>query len=91
VDPSDGGCRIVADDFVRPNGLAFSADERQLFVADTRVNHIRIFDVADDGTLSAGREFARCQNGRFDGLRLDEDGRLWAVNGLGTGAPAARW
>jgi gluconolactonase len=35
VDPITGECRIVADDFVRPNGLAFSLDERRLFVADT--------------------------------------------------------
>jgi gluconolactonase len=51
VDPADGSCRIVADDFERPNGLAFAAGERQLFVADTRVNHIRVFDVGGDGTL----------------------------------------
>src|SRR5947199_1531362 len=43
VDPADGACRMVADDFVRPNGLAFSRDERQLYIADTRVNHIRVF------------------------------------------------
>ena len=73
VDPSDGACRIVADDFVRPNGLAFSADERRLFVADTRVNHIRVFDVAEDGTLSGSREFAQCSNGVFDGFRLDDE------------------
>ena len=34
------------------------SDEQQLFIADTRVNHIRIFDVGDDGTLSNSREFA---------------------------------
>jgi|SRR4051794_36895417 gluconolactonase len=83
VDPADGSCRIVADDFVRPNGLAFSADERRLFIADTRVNHIRVFDVSDDGTLSGGREFATCTEGRFDGFRFDEDGRLWAAAGDG--------
>jgi gluconolactonase len=89
VDPSDGACRIVADDFVRPNGLAFSADERQLFIADTRVNHVRVFDVADDGALSNDREFAQCSNGRFDGLRFDEDGRLWAAAGDGVHCFAA--
>jgi gluconolactonase len=89
VDPSDGACRMVADDFVRPNGLAFSADERRLFIADTRLNHIRVFDVAGDGTLSNSREFAQCSAGRFDGLRFDEDGRLWAAAGDGVHCFAA--
>lgn len=83
VDPLDHSCRVVADDFVRPNGLAFSADERQLFIADTRVNHIRVFDVSDEGTLAGGREFAACSSGRFDGFRLDEAGRIWAAAGAG--------
>jgi gluconolactonase len=83
VDPADGSVRIVAGDFVRPNGLAFSAGERELFIADTRVNHIRAFDVGEEGTLSAGREFATCSNGVFDGFRFDEDGRVWAAAGDG--------
>ena len=40
-------CTIVADDFVRPNGLAFSLDESILYIADTRANHIRVFDVGE--------------------------------------------
>jgi len=67
----------VADDFDRPNGLAFSADERRLFIADTRARNIRVFDVAD-GKLAAGRVFADCVRGGFDGIRLDTDGRIWA-------------
>ena len=83
VDPVDGSCRIVADDFVRPNGLAFSADERRLFISDTRVNHIRSFPVSDTGELSQSAEFATCANGRFDGLRLDRSERVWAAAGDG--------
>jgi gluconolactonase len=83
VDPSTGEVRIVADDFVRPNGLAFSLDERRLYVADTRVNHLRVFDVADDGTLSGGAVFASCTVGAFDGLRLDDAGRIWTSAGDG--------
>jgi gluconolactonase len=37
LDPATGACAIVADDFVRPNGLAFSLDEAQLYIADSRV------------------------------------------------------
>jgi gluconolactonase len=83
VDPAGGECRIVADDFVRPNGLAFSLDEQRLYIADTRANHIRIFDVAGDGTLAGGEVFATCSAGVFDGLRLDDRGRVWAAAGDG--------
>lgn len=78
VDPHTGECRIVADDFERPNGLAFSLDERRLYVADSRVNHIRAFDVTDDGRLAGGAVFTDCRAG-VDGLRLDDIGRVWAA------------
>ncbi len=84
VDPRTRACSIVADDFVRPNGLAFSPDERVLYIADsggTSVadgpRHIRRFDV-NGARLSGGEVFATCTAGFFDGLRLDEDGRIWA-------------
>jgi gluconolactonase len=79
VDPHTGKTRLVADDFVRPNGLAFSADERQLYVVDTRERHIRRFEVTPDATLSGGAVFATCDAGSFDGLRLDALGRIWAA------------
>jgi gluconolactonase len=85
VDPTSGECRIAADDFVRPNGLAFSLDEQRLFVSDTGATHvadgpkhIRVFDVAGDGALSGGDVFATCTEGLFDGFRLDADGRIWS-------------
>ncbi len=78
IDPS-GRVDVVADDFVRPNGLAFSADERQLFVVDTRRRHIRRFEVGEAGKLAGGDVFATCDAGSFDGLRFDEHGRLWAA------------
>ena len=78
IDPSTGETTVVADDFDRPNGLAFSADERQLYVVDTRHKHIRRFDVAD-GHLTAGEVFATCDAGSFDGIRVDEAGRVWAA------------
>jgi gluconolactonase len=80
VDPASGETRIVADDFVRPNGLAFSADETQLYIAGSREHHIRRLDVVDDGaTLTGGEIFATCDAGTFDGLRLDEPGRIGAA------------
>ncbi len=79
IAPDTGEVRIVADDFLRPNGLAFSADERQLYIVDTRSKHIRLFEVSGGGTLSGGQVFATCDAGTFDGIRLDDSGRLWAA------------
>jgi gluconolactonase len=86
VDGQSGEIKIVADDFIRPNGLAFSADEKKLYIVDSaggrtkgQPKHIRAFDVGDDGKLSGGKEFADCTAGRFDGMRLDTAGRIWAA------------
>jgi gluconolactonase len=73
-----GELGIAAGGFARPNGLAFSLDERTLYVSDTGgPNHIRAFSVADDLSLSGGDEFAKCTNGVFDGFRLDTEARIW--------------
>jgi gluconolactonase len=78
IDPITGTLSIVADDFDRPNGLAFSVDERLLYVADSGGPHdMSVLDVADDGALTNKREFAVCEQGVFDGFRLDSDGRIW--------------
>ena len=85
VDPSSGDMRVVADDFVRPNGIAFSPDESLLYIADTGASHsadgprhIRRFKVGSNDSLSGGEVFATCTAGFFDGFRLDVDGRIWA-------------
>ncbi|HET6533776.1 MAG TPA: SMP-30/gluconolactonase/LRE family protein [Actinoplanes sp.] len=78
IDPG-GDVRRVADDFERPNGLAFSADERVLYIADSRRRHIRRFSVTAGGDLTGGEVFATCDAGSFDGVRLDSDGRIWAA------------
>lgn len=80
VDPATGAVTKVADDFDRPNGLAFSADERQLYVVDTPRDHIRRFDVRDDGTLAGGDVFGSVPGGHYDGVRLDDSGRVWAAS-----------
>ena len=75
---------------MRPNGSAFSPDERRLYVADTGATpvpdgprHIRVFDAAEDGGLSGGAVFATSTAGLFDGFRFDEAGRLWTSAGDG--------
>lgn len=84
VDPQSGAVTVAADDFVQPNGLAFSPDERILYIVDTGRTHrdhgpahIRKFNVSDDGKLSGGEVFAECTAGLFDGFRLDTAGRIW--------------
>jgi gluconolactonase len=80
----EGEIRIVANDYMKPNGLAFSPDERFLYIADTGATHdaggpkhIRKHKVEADGTLSGGAVFAECTEGLFDGFRFDSDGRIW--------------
>jgi gluconolactonase len=91
LDPRDGGLTMIADDFEGPNGLAFSPDERVLYVSESGapfaadpVRHIRAFDVLDDGArLSAGRIFHEVAPGYADGFRVDQDGNLWSSAGDG--------
>ncbi|AXK32283.1 SMP-30/gluconolactonase/LRE family protein [Streptomyces armeniacus] len=81
IDPGTGGVRLVADGFAGPNGLVFSLDERRLYVSDTRAGHVRVFDVAEDGSAlrGDGDVFATCVQGRFDNIRFDDEGRLWVA------------
>lgn len=78
----DGTLAPVADDFERPNGLAFSPDERTLYVDDTRRFHIRAFDVRPDGTLANSRILADLrapEPGVPDGLKVDVEGQLYCT------------
>lgn len=83
INPTTSACEAVAQDFERPNGLAFSLDESLLYVADTLRNHLRVFEVGADGRLSGGDVLAECTAGSFDGIRLDSQGRIWAAAGDG--------
>ncbi len=85
-DPQSGEINVVADDFDGPNGLAFSPDERRLYIAETGDQnqqsprqYIRAFDVQADGrTLSGGDIFHKIEPGYCDGMRVDEDGNIWS-------------
>ena len=74
LDPASGELTLLVDDFAKPNGLCFSRDEQQLFVNDTVRQHIRVFDVNSDGTLSNGRLWAETLGegvGVPDGMKID--------------------
>jgi gluconolactonase len=90
LDPRSGELRVVADDFEQPNGLAFSPDERLLYIVDTGRSHredgpahIRRFAVEDGGKLIDRGLFADSTAGSFDGLRVDTAGRIWTSAGDG--------
>jgi gluconolactonase len=79
-----GQTHLVADDFEKPNGLAFSPDERTLYVCDTARNHVRAFDLEPSGSLRVGssRVFATMdpeQPGGPDGMKVDRDGRVYVA------------
>ena len=90
LEPDTGAVTVVADDFLRPNGLCFSPDENLLYIVDTGrshdldgPSHIRVFDVTEDNQLANGRVFVEMGNGMADGIRCDVDGNLWAAAGWG--------
>ncbi|MEO6245393.1 MAG: SMP-30/gluconolactonase/LRE family protein [Opitutaceae bacterium] len=83
-DPKTGKTTVVAKDFVQPNGLAFSPDEKKLYIADSGApRHIRVFAVAADGSVSGGEVFCAIDKGGPDGIRVDRDGRVWSSAGDG--------
>ncbi|CAN5328387.1 SMP-30/gluconolactonase/LRE family protein [soil metagenome] len=89
VDAKTGKVDKMIGDMVRPNGLAFSPDEKLLYVADTGATHkengprhIRRFKV-EGKKLTGGEVFAESTAGLFDGFRIDRDHRIWTSTGEG--------
>ncbi len=73
---------LVADDFDRPNGLAFSVDEKKLYIDDSTRHHVRVFDVNDDGTLTNSRIFHDLKIDRPgcpDGMVVDIEDNLYCT------------
>jgi gluconolactonase len=86
IAPAGGDPQLVAGDFGQPNGLCFSPDESLLYINDTEHCHIRVFDVAADGTLADGRVLAAGigtgdldAGDLVDGMKLDEHGNIWVT------------
>lgn len=82
---SNGTLQVLVKDMTRPNGLAFSPDEKTLYVANSDENYrmwMR-FDVNADGTLRNGRIFADVsaerEDGLPDGMKIDALGNIWAT------------
>ncbi len=87
IDPATGRVEVMADDIPGPNGLAFSPDEKTLYVVASRAEPNRTilaFAVTDDGTrLGRGRMLIDAEGGTPDGFRVDLDGNLWCGWGMG--------
>jgi gluconolactonase len=82
----DGALRLLAGDFDRPNGLAFSPDEAVLYIDDSRRRHVRAFDVHPDGSIHNSRLFAGMdhpQPGSPDGMKLDVEGHVYVCGATG--------
>jgi gluconolactonase len=75
--PGQARLALLNDQFVKPNGLAFSLDESELLVADTERGVLEKFQADDEGRLSDGKVFCECP--RPDGLRLDQAGNVWVA------------
>ncbi len=90
LDPETGALSIIADDILGPNGLAFSADEKKLYVVESRGEpnrKILEYDVASDGaSISNKRILIDAGEGTPDGFRVDVEGNLWCGWGMGSDA-----
>jgi gluconolactonase len=89
-EPVTGQTTVVADGFDKPNGVAFSPDERILYVTDSGANqepgsyyvarphHVKAFDMVGGRHLAGERLFAVVSPGFPDGLKVDSEGRVYA-------------
>jgi gluconolactonase len=77
-----GTLTLLVDDLLTPNGIAFSPDEKVLYVCDSQRRHIRAFDLQPNGTLArqTGRIFADLggpEPGVPDGMKVDSAGNVF--------------
>jgi gluconolactonase len=85
----DGKLSLLVKDMPLTNGLAFSPDEKYLYVNGSRDNYVNRYEVKADGTLANGKLFIDMRNeterGITDGLRVDTKGNLYET------APGGVW
>jgi gluconolactonase len=97
----DGKVTLLTKEFTFPNGIAFSPDEKTLYVASTddALPIIAAFDVKADGSLGNRRTFFDAKPyvdpkfpGLCDGIKADKEGNLWtgALGGVAVISPAGK-
>ncbi len=74
---ADGTVRPVADDIAFPNGMAVTADNATLIVADSYRHSLVAFDIAADGSLSGRRVWAGLGESAPDGICVDAENAVW--------------
>lgn len=88
-----GKVRLVADDIRRPNGVALSADEKTVYLANTAGEYLIAYTVQPDGSLTGRRDFAKLAGFRTnpngttssgaDGIVVDKDERVYVATNIG--------
>ncbi len=82
-----GEVRLLTKDLTQPNGLAFSPDGKHLYIDDSELRNIRVYDVAADGSVSNGRIFGEEPGGPHegvpDGIKVDRKGNLYITGPKG--------
>ena len=82
LSPDGKEVSLVIADCTYPNGLAFSPDEKLLYVNDTLLAQIRVFDVKQDGSAGPGRVFHQLsgsEDGVADGMKVDSKGNVYCT------------
>jgi gluconolactonase len=77
-----GTMSLLTDTYVQPNGLAFSPDERLIYINDSRRRHIRVFEVLPNGMLAKHNdkvyaELGGNEPGNPDGMKVDSAGNVY--------------
>jgi len=78
-----GNLKLLTKDLTQPNGLAFSADGKRLYIDDSEQRNIRVYEVSADGSLADGRilgeEPGDKDDGVPDGMKVDENGNIFVT------------
>ncbi|MCX7798422.1 MAG: SMP-30/gluconolactonase/LRE family protein [Melioribacter sp.] len=80
----EGKLQLLDKTLYRPNGIAFSPDEKKLYVSDSEARIIYVWDVISDSIISNKRRFAYMPpRGYADGMKVDQFGFLFAAGPIG--------
>ena len=82
ISPDGTDLQLVNSEFIYPNGLCFSPDEKLLYVNCSRARLVRVFDVQPDGGLADGRlfyQYSGPERGNPDGIKCDVEGNVYCT------------
>lgn len=89
ISPTSGEVQLLEDELSYPNGIAFSPDESKLYVSESITGDIYVYDVMNDSTLANGslfvtvNEYGNADQDGSDGIKIDNEGNLWATGSEG--------